>query len=72
MLKIEFIKLELSREQCKSPLPSDLHYHFLSCPKRQIHGGLRDFGKRENKPFKVFLVHGENQPTDELRVKIIE
>lgn len=26
----------------------------------------------ENKPKKVFLVHGENQPADELRIKIIE
>lgn len=26
----------------------------------------------ENKPKKVFLVHGENQPADELRTKIIE
>jgi metallo-beta-lactamase family protein len=26
----------------------------------------------ENKPTKVFLVHGENQPADELRMKIIE
>ena len=26
----------------------------------------------ENKPTKVFLVHGENQPADELRIKIRE
>jgi metallo-beta-lactamase family protein len=26
----------------------------------------------ENKPKKVFLVHGENQPADELRIKIQE
>jgi metallo-beta-lactamase family protein len=26
----------------------------------------------ENKPTKVFLVHGENQPADELRIKINE
>ncbi len=26
----------------------------------------------ENKPKKVFLVHGENEPADELRIKIIE
>jgi metallo-beta-lactamase family protein len=28
--------------------------------------------KLENKPKKVFLVHGENQPADELRIKIRE
>jgi metallo-beta-lactamase family protein len=26
--------------------------------------------KLENKPKKVFLVHGENQPADELRIKL--
>jgi metallo-beta-lactamase family protein len=26
----------------------------------------------ENKPKKVFLVHGENEPADELRIKIQE
>jgi metallo-beta-lactamase family protein len=35
--------------------------------------GLLDWlSELENKPTKVFLVHGENQPADELRIKINE
>ena len=40
------------------------------------HGDQKDLlnwlSELENKPKKVFLVHGENQPTDELRIKINE
>ena len=40
------------------------------------HGDQTDLlnwlSKLENKPKKVFLVHGENQPADELRIKIQE
>ncbi len=35
--------------------------------------GLLDWlSELENKPKKVFLVHGENQPADELRIKVTE
>lgn len=40
------------------------------------HGDQKDLlnwlSELENKPIKVFLVHGENQPADELRIKIQE
>ncbi len=40
------------------------------------HGDQKDLlnwlSALENKPKKVFLVHGENEPADELRIKIIE
>ncbi|CAM3979919.1 MBL fold metallo-hydrolase RNA specificity domain-containing protein [Flavobacterium weaverense] len=40
------------------------------------HGDQKDLlnwlSELENKPTKVFLVHGENQPADELRIKIQE
>lgn len=40
------------------------------------HGDQKDLlnwlSALENKPTKVFLVHGENEPADELRLKIIE
>ena len=40
------------------------------------HGDQKDLlnwlSALENKPAKVFLVHGENQPADELRIKIQE
>ncbi|WP_339918761.1 MBL fold metallo-hydrolase [uncultured Flavobacterium sp.] len=35
-------------------------------------GLLNWLSELENKPIKVFLVHGENQPADELRIKIKE
>ena len=40
------------------------------------HGDQKDLlnwlSALENKPTKVFLVHGENEPADELRIKIKE
>ena len=40
------------------------------------HGDQKDLlhwlSELENKPTKVFIVHGENQPSDELRIKIQE
>jgi metallo-beta-lactamase family protein len=40
------------------------------------HGDQKDLlnwlSALENKPEKVFLVHGENQPADELRIKVRE
>ena len=40
------------------------------------HGDQKDLlnwlSELETKPQKVFLVHGENQPADELRIKIQE
>lgn len=48
-----------------------LEIHALSA-----HGDQKDLlnglSELENKPLKVFLVHRENRPTDELRVKIPE
>lgn len=50
--------------------------NILEIEALSAHGDQRDLlnwlSTLENKPKKVFLVHGENQPADELRIKITE
>jgi metallo-beta-lactamase family protein len=50
--------------------------NILEIEALSAHGDQKDLlnwlSELENKPAKVFLVHGENQPADELRIKITE
>lgn len=50
--------------------------NILEIESLSAHGDQRDLlnwlSALENKPIKVFLVHGENKPLDELRIKINE
>ena len=50
--------------------------NILEIEALSAHGDQKDLlnwlSALENKPKKVFLVHGENEPADELRLKIIE
>jgi len=50
--------------------------NILEIEALSAHGDQKDLlnwlSALENKPTKVFLVHGENQPADELRIKITE
>jgi len=53
-----------------------VHANILEIQSLSAHGDQNDLlnwlSALENKPDKVFLVHGENQPADELRIKIQE
>lgn len=53
-----------------------VHANILEIQSLSAHGDQSDLlnwlTKLESKPTKVFLVHGENQPADELRIKIQE
>lgn len=53
-----------------------VHANILEIQSLSAHGDQNDLlnwlSALENKPTKVFLVHGENQPADELRIKIQE
>ena len=50
--------------------------NILEIQSLSAHGDQKDLlnwlSALENKPKKVFLVHGENEPADELRLKITE
>lgn len=54
----------------------EVNAHILEIEGLSAHGDQKDLlnwlSALENKPTKVFLVHGENEPADELRIKITE
>jgi metallo-beta-lactamase family protein len=54
----------------------DVKANIVEIEGLSAHGDQNDLlnwlSELKNKPKKVFIVHGENQPADELRIKIIE